>query len=72
MVLTSELGTNPVPEPLCTPKITQGLMERDHFEERGVDVRMILKLIFKNSNGEARNGLLWLRIRPDGGRLSIQ
>lgn len=72
MVLTRQFGTNPVPVPLCTPRITQGLIERDYFEDRGVDVMMILKLIFKKSNGEAGSGLLWLRIRSDGGRFSIR
>jgi hypothetical protein len=30
---------------------------------------IILKLIFKKWNGEARIGLLWIRIRTGGGRL---
>jgi hypothetical protein len=45
------------------------LMERDHLEDQGIDSRIILKRIFKTLNGEAWNGLLWLRIGTVGGRL---
>jgi hypothetical protein len=34
------------------------LMERDHLEDLGLDGRIILKLIYKNWDGEAWNGLL--------------
>jgi hypothetical protein len=43
------------------------LSERERFEGMGVDVRIILKWIFKKWNGEAWIGLFWLRIGTDGG-----
>ena len=45
------------------------LMETDHFEELGLDVRIILKLVFKKGVGELWTGLIWLRIGTSGGRL---
>jgi hypothetical protein len=36
--------------------------ERDHLEFSGVDGRIILKWISKDSVGSARTGLIWLRI----------
>ena len=44
-------------------------METDHFEELGLDVRIILKLVFKKGVGELWTGLIWLRIGTSGGRL---
>jgi hypothetical protein len=42
---------------------------RNNLEGLGVDLRIILKLIFKKWDGEAWTGLLWLRIGTGGGRL---
>jgi hypothetical protein len=47
----------------------RGLRERDHVENLGVDVRIILKWIFKRWDWEAWAGLLWLRTGTFGGRL---
>ena len=44
------------------------LSEGDHLEDLEVYGR-IIKWIFKNWDGEARTGLIWLRIGTDGGRL---
>jgi hypothetical protein len=38
------------------------LMERAHFEELGVDRRIILIWIFKKWDGKVWTGWLWLRI----------
>jgi hypothetical protein len=43
------------------------LREGDHFEDPGVDVRIILKWIFKKWDGG--HGLPWLRMGTDGGLL---
>jgi hypothetical protein len=44
-------------------------MEREHLKDISIDVRTILKRIFKKWDGEAWTGLLWLRIGPGGGHL---
>jgi hypothetical protein len=45
------------------------LREGDHFEDPGVDRRIILNWIFKKWDGWAWTGLIWLRIRTGGGLL---
>jgi hypothetical protein len=43
------------------------LRERDHLEGISVDVRMILKQIFKKWDRAAWNRFIWLRIGTGGG-----
>jgi hypothetical protein len=45
------------------------LRERYHLENKNVDIRIIIKWIFKTFDGEARTGLIWLRTETSGGRL---
>ena len=46
--------------------LVESVKDRYHLEDRGVDGRIILKLVV--SNAEVLNGLLWLRIGTSGGR----
>jgi hypothetical protein len=43
--------------------------EGDYLEDPGADGRMVLKLICKKWDGEAWNGLIWLRIGTCDGLL---
>jgi hypothetical protein len=45
------------------------LSEADHLEDLGVDVKVIIKWIFKKWHVEARTGLPWLRLVIGSGRL---
>ena len=45
------------------------LREKDHFEDPGVDGRIILRWIFRKWDMGAWTGLSWLRIGTGGGHL---
>ena len=47
------------------------LRERNNLVYLGLDVRIILKWIFRKWNGVAWTGWIWLRIETDGGLLSM-
>jgi hypothetical protein len=42
---------------------------KNHWEDRDVDGRIILKWILEKWDGEAWTGLIWLRIETGGGKL---
>jgi hypothetical protein len=53
----------------CSYRLLVGKCEeRDHSGDVGIDGRILLKLIFKKWDA-ACTGLIWLRIRTDGGLL---
>ena len=45
------------------------LRERDHFEDAGLDERIILRWIFRKWDVGLWTGLIWLRIGTGGGHL---
>jgi hypothetical protein len=45
------------------------LKKRGHWEEIGVDGRIILKWILKKQNGRMWIGFFWLRMGTSGGQL---
>ena len=61
----SECGTEEVP----TGFSWRDLMKTYHLEDLSADGRIILNWIFKEWKGEARTGLLWLRMGTGSGRL---
>jgi hypothetical protein len=50
----------------------RNLREGDHFEDPGIDGRIILKWIFERLGVGAQTGLIWLRIGTGGGLLCIR
>ena len=45
------------------------LREIDHFEDQGIDGRIILRWIFRDWDEGTWTGLIWLRIGRGGGHL---
>jgi hypothetical protein len=43
------------------------LKGRDHLEDLGVDVKLILKSILRKYSGKMWTGFIWLRIGTSGG-----
>jgi len=54
---------------VCTRLWWGDLKERHHFEDLGIDGRLIIKLMFKKYDGGPWTGLIWPRIGKCGGRL---
>jgi hypothetical protein len=46
--------------------------ERDHLEDPGVDVRIIIGWIFRKWNVGAQTGSIWLTIGTGGGHLRMR
>jgi hypothetical protein len=49
--------------------LVEKLRERDHWEDPGVDGRIILRWIFRKWDVGVWTGLSWLRIETAGGHL---
>jgi hypothetical protein len=47
----------------------ENLRERDHLDDKGVDVRIILRCIFRKWDMWAWTGSSWLKIGTGGGHL---
>ena len=45
------------------------LSERDHFQDTGLDGRIVIKWMFKRWDGGSWTGLIWRRIGTGGGHL---
>jgi len=54
---------------MCTGVWWRNLRERDHFEDPGVDERIISRWIFRKWDVGAWTRWIWLRIGTDGGHL---
>ena len=54
---------------MCTGFWCGNLSERDHWGDRDVDRRIILRLIFRKWEGVVGTGWSWLRIGTGGGHL---
>jgi hypothetical protein len=54
---------------VCTGIWWENLRERDHWEDPGVDGRIILRRIFRKWDVAVWTGLSWLRIETVGGAL---
>jgi hypothetical protein len=54
---------------VCTGFWWENLRERDHWENSGLDERIILRRIFRKWDVGVWTGLSWLRIETGGGHL---
>lgn len=56
-------------EEKCIQGCCVGPEEGEYLKDIGIDVKIILKRIFKKCHEKRWTGLIWLRILTDGGRL---